>query len=106
MSPSFDIVASGGLRSLVSDLLRFTVKYYETKNVRGFYYETDYEEHFYETGLQGSTLTQSIMRPTPSNHNPRAFRTQKYIKSMIFAETSLIFVEFRCPEVNKTYYYS
>ena len=55
------------MRSEVSDLLCFTVKYYETQKIRGFYYETDYEEHFYVYFSKTSVFT---MNYTPCGWEP------------------------------------
>ena len=69
------IVASGGLKVPLPDLSLYTEKYYEANKNPRVYHDPDYEEHLYETGLQGATLTQSIMRLTSSYHNSRVFLT-------------------------------
>jgi len=47
------IVASGGLKVPLPDLSLYTLKYYEANQIPRVYHDPDYEEHLYETGLQG-----------------------------------------------------
>ena len=69
------IVASGGLKVPLPDLSLYTVKYYEANKNPRVYHDPEYEEHLHETGLQGATLTQYIMKMASSYHNSRVFLT-------------------------------